>query len=386
MPDTEGLICLHPFYFMEFTTKGDAYTCCPSWGKSSIGNFKESTISEIWNSKRAVSIREKMYEGKWQGICKPTCPLLSNYHHTKQLIHFHNLEHYDYLSPELIAEIRQGKVRLDSTPTLFNMSHSMICNLSCIMCVRDSQVDDPALIRKITDDVIAHLPRARRIVMSGMGDPFARPDTREILTNYHPESPEFKIELITNGLLLPKYWDKVRHHNFDTLLVSVDAATRESYESIRKGGKWQDLLSTLRFIHTVKERFSSVTINMTVMRQNYKELPAFLDMAESLGFRASFQRIRGAWGRQNFFELHDIQAIQELSRIIYQEDARQRTTAIFWGDLYEFLDKLSPVYYPNMQLAETSQSGRILSHVRNIYKKCIGQSLQMLRRAKSSLN
>jgi MoaA/NifB/PqqE/SkfB family radical SAM enzyme/GT2 family glycosyltransferase len=331
-----GLVCLHPFYFMEFTTDGQVYTCCPAWVKTGIGSIRENTIEEIWNGEKALFIRESMYAGEWQKICNPVCPILSSSRHNKGRIDYDALEEFDYLTAPLIAEIRERKVRLESSPTVFNLSNSKVCNLSCIMCVRDKQVDDPGLMHKTADDVMRHLPAARRLIMSGMGDPLARPDTRDLLIHFRGDNAELKIELITNGLLLPKYWERIKHQKFATILISVDAAAKETYEKIRRGGKWESLLESLQLVQRNINKFSGVGINMTVMRENYREIPAFIDLAESYGFSATFQRIRGECGNQNIFEMNDIEALDELKSIMIKEHAKERHKNVFWGDLLEF--------------------------------------------------
>jgi MoaA/NifB/PqqE/SkfB family radical SAM enzyme len=332
-----GLICLHPFYFMEFCADGLVYTCCPAWVKTSIGNIRDASIDEIWNSDQAMSMREKMYSGHWQEICNPACPIFSNYsRYGKKLIANETLTDFDYLTPSLINEIRLKKVYLESSPTVFNLSNSTICNLSCIMCVKDSLVDDPELMKKTADDIMKHLPTARRIVMSGLGDPFARPDTRRLLINFRGDNPNLKIDLITNGLLMPRFWEQVKHQRFGSLLVSIDASTKQTYEKIRRGGKWEKLLRALSLIRENKAAFSSVAINMTVMRENYLEIPDFIQLAESYQFNVTFQKVRGMCENQNIFELQDSEAIAELRSIIKEEIAKKREVTVFWGDLIEF--------------------------------------------------
>ena len=204
-----GIICLQPFYFAEFTTSGEVFTCCPAWIKFPIGNIKNNTIAEIWNSERARFIRRKMYLGEWQEICNPVCPHFLVYKHSGKLIDYDCLETFDFLTPELIKEIRGKKDYLSSSPTVFNLSNSKVCNLSCIMCNRLSHNEDPELIAKTAEDVFSHLPSARRMVLTGMGDPFARPDTRNLLINFFKgKASGLRFDLITNALLLPRYWEQ----------------------------------------------------------------------------------------------------------------------------------------------------------------------------------
>jgi hypothetical protein len=333
--DLSGIICLKPFYLMEFTTSGKVYTCCPSWIKFPIGDIRKNTIDGIWNSLPARFIRRKMYRGEWTDICNPICPRISEYRHDNKVIFPEYFDRFDIIPPGLIDEIKNRRDFLKTPPAAFNLSNSQICNLSCIMCDRATQSDSPGLIEKTAREIEAHLPRTKKLLLTGMGDPLARPDTRRLLMNTDTRYHDIGFDLITNGLLLTKYWEKIKHQKFGNLLLSVDAASRETYEKIRIGGSWETLLESLACMRENRDRFSCITMNMTVMRHNYGEIPQFIDLAESFGFHVSFQRIRGRCGDQNFFEMPDAAAVNTLDRIVQEEKARSRDIVIFWGDLSE---------------------------------------------------
>jgi MoaA/NifB/PqqE/SkfB family radical SAM enzyme len=315
------------------------YNCaCPDWIRYPIGNIQNKTIAEIWNNNTARHIRRKMYDGEWQDICNPICPHIIAYRRENKFIKYSELENFDFLTPGLIEEIRAGKDCLDSPPTLFKLDNSRVCNISCIMCTGEEYKDKSGLLKKTIDDITNYLPTSRRVILSGLGEPMARPDTRDLLINYKSENPSFKFDLITNALLIPKYWEQIKHQNFGTLLISIDAATKETYEEIRKGGSWETLLQSLSLIKENRNKFSSVTLNMTVMKLNYNEIPAFIDLAESYGFNVSFQKIRGTFGDQNIFERRDGIALFMLRRIIRDELLKERGIDIFWGELVEFIE------------------------------------------------
>ncbi|HPP80633.1 MAG TPA: methyltransferase domain-containing protein, partial [Deltaproteobacteria bacterium] len=286
------------------------------------------------NSEQARWIRAKMYEGKWEEICNWFCPHVITHEKTGRLHRYDELEAGDLVTAQLAEEIRQGRTRLDSTPLVFKLDNSQICNLSCIMCSRFLHREDPVMLAKTTDDLRRHLPAARRIVMSGFGDPLARPDTRALLMD--EELGHLKFDLITNALLLPRFWDRIRHQNFGDLLVSIDAADKKTYETIRRGGVWEDLLESLALIEKNREKFDSITLNMTVMRENYRSIPAFIDLALSRGFKASFQRIRGPYPWQNIFDPPDEDALRTLQGIVEHELAKRDTSRVFFGDLLVF--------------------------------------------------
>ena len=341
-----GLICIHPFTFLNFSPNGDVSTCpCPHHLKYRLGNIKYNTIAEIWNSDTARQIRRKIYAGEWQDICKPICPFIIDYRRSNKVIKYEELEKNEFLSPALIEEIRTGKDYLKSPPTHFqpdiSTNASTLCNLHCIMCDVHQTKNDPALGKKLWADLKHYLPTAKYIELAGWGEPLVRPETRELLINYHGPA-EFR--LTTNGLLLPKYWEKIKHQKFPWLKISIDAATKETYEKIRLGAKWEDLITALNLVKQNRDKFPFVMINMTVMRNNYKEIPQFINLAESYGFDCLFHAIHSGknepdilWGDENIFELNNTKALAELRNIVINENSKKRNIEIYWLNLPYYL-------------------------------------------------
>lgn len=331
----EGLICLRPFSFIDIFYE-KVYACCPDWTKVQIGDISSQTIAEMWNGEQIRYIRRKIYAGEWQDICNPCCPHINLYLNTGMLNKYEYLDYYPYLNPMLIENIRAGKEYLDTPPTVFKIDNSSACNINCIMCTRQMYRDDPVLIEKTARDVETYLPTAKSVVLTGMGDPLVIKYTREWIKSYDGSNNELQFELITNGLLLPKYWNQIKHQRFGPILISIDAATKQTYEHIRQGGTWEQLQEALNLVCENKDRFPSVAINMTVMRSNFREISAFINVAESYGFNATFQQIRGQFGKENMFSLNDTKALRELGAIVREEQKRKRRVEVFMPDLLPF--------------------------------------------------
>lgn len=310
-----SIICLRPFYSLELNIKGDVSACCPAWSKRMVGNVRKKSPLEIWNDRPLREMRRMMLEGRWEKICRPNCPTILNYRLSKQTV---SLTHATHLvTNEILAAVRSRQTVLSTDPTWLNFANSNHCNLNCIMCGREHYKDDAQLIAKIMAEVKELLPGLREIFLTGNGDPFARPDTRDLLLNLDGSSfPQLKINLLTNGLLLPKYWDKIRHLNFGDLDISVDAATQQTYQTIRRGGNWRDLLKALEIASGSRDRFRNVVINMTVMKENYREIEAFVELASRYGFTVGINKIRGKWGKQNIFTGGEPKVLEELRRCI----------------------------------------------------------------------
>ena len=314
----DSIICLRPFYSLELNIRGDVSTCCPAWTKGMIGNTRKKSLAEIWNDEPIRNMRRMMLQGRWDKICRPNCPFIMSYRMTNRTVPLAGSADHA-ITEEILSAVRARQTFLKSGPTLLNLANSTVCNLNCIMCGREHHKDDRGLIEKTRMEVTEMLPNLRELFLAGNGDPFARPDTRQLLLNLAPEKhPELRINLLTNGLLLPKYWDRIQHLNFGYLDISIDAATAKTYETIRRGGRWQDLLRTLEVVSGAKDRFDLVMLNMTVMRENYREIPAFVELASRYGFSAGINRIRGIWGEQNFFTLGDTKILDELRKVIME--------------------------------------------------------------------
>ena len=72
---------------------------------------------------------------------------------------------------------------------------------------------------------------------------------------------------------------------------------------------------------------------MTVMRSNYREIPQFIDLAETYKFDCIFNSIYGKWGNENIFELKYTKALNELKDIVIKESSKNRSVDIHWGTL-----------------------------------------------------
>jgi len=115
--------------------------------------------------------------------------------------------------------------------------------------------------------------------------------------------------------LLPKYWEQIKHQKFGWLNISTDAAAKKTYEKIRVGGRWEDLLKTFDLVKQNRDKFEFIQLSMVLMRSNYREIPQFIDLAESYGFNCLFQPLHGELGNENIFELNDTLALNELKKI-----------------------------------------------------------------------
>ena len=92
------------------------------------------------------------------------------------------------------------------------------------------------------------------IKLNWRGEPTLHKDLIEMIV-YAKEKGVQEVLLNTNGLLLDRDMSlALADAGLDWLIISVDGATKETYESIRLGGDWETLFNNITRIHMIYSR------------------------------------------------------------------------------------------------------------------------------------
>ena len=334
--------CLNPFRWLEVNEDGNVTPCCKPWFKGKLGSIRNKTMEEIWNGPAWKALREAMYEGgEWWKFCDAeSCPHIQN--DTWVPIDFISPETPDQLPipGEMLESIRNGKTTLDYGPIQIGLSCDPRCNINCIMCTSKNNPDRSGeLIRRALDGVHNSLPSVKRLKMLGDGEVFVVPEAREFLFNFDADRyPDTGFLIHTNGLLLDeKMWEKISHLRIDWLVISVDAATKETYEKIRRGGKWEVISHNLELAAEKNRagRIGKFHLSMTVMRSNHTEMVEFAEMGKRLEADSTyFYPVYGEFPSEQIFHPPDISCMkrirEQLKRPIMQEKEIDYNALLYW--------------------------------------------------------
>jgi MoaA/NifB/PqqE/SkfB family radical SAM enzyme len=185
-------------------------------------------------------------------------------------------------------EFKTGVQVVTSVPYTFTLETTTFCNLQCVMChhgngampTRDHL--DTAVIAKLSN----FLSHAKWIQVYGVGEPLLSPSfwkTLELL----PAGQGIHIMINSNGTLLTEErMDRLLNSPLSLISFSLDAARAETYRKIR-GADFHRVIGNIRELvrrrNLGASRRLTITVNMTLMRENIEELPAFVDLAADLG-------------------------------------------------------------------------------------------------------
>lgn len=165
-----------------------------------------------------------------------------------------------------------------------------LCNLRCKMCYysfdyrrKKEQMDLP-LFKKIADEVFS---KTRFLYLSCATEPLMNKQFSDFLRVTGKYKVPFT-SFCTNGqLLTEEVVNASIDANISEIIFSIDGATAETYEAIRRGGKWDRLVTNLQLLRAAKRqstlRNPAVRINFTCMDSNINELPAMVEFAADHG-------------------------------------------------------------------------------------------------------
>lgn len=285
---------------LEIFSQGNTRCCCTTFVNENLDNIFEKNIDELWHS----------------NLHKIMCLSTENHTYT-----FCNKE----MCPLFVAK-RKEKNKLVNTeykkmsvkPEVLALGHDATCNLSCVTCRKEIHIaigDEKRQVDKITEIIKNdYLDSCRFLILAGDGEVFASTAYRKIYESQKC-NPEY-IRILSNGTLFtPSNWENFAKNKTGKIMltVSIDAATKKTYEQIRHNGDFEKLQQNMKFASKLKKSgdLKYFRINFVVQKKNYQEMVPFVQWGESLGVdEIFFTKILnwGTYSKEEFAEVSMMEA------------------------------------------------------------------------------
>ena len=164
------------------------------------------------------------------------------------------------------------------------------CNLRCQMCAINYDARyQPRSGRPpfFEPDLFARLrpifPSLLRAYLFGLGEP----TLNRHLVDYIRELSAAGVEVWfnTNATLIDdEKAEEIAAAGADKITVSIDGATAETYEEIRRGARFESVIRGIRALTRAGKRYGRPAVNLSfvAMASNIHELPAMIDLAAEL--------------------------------------------------------------------------------------------------------
>ena len=292
---------MHNVYEVEQT--GMVSCCCTTFTDYRIGNLIYQDFFEIWNSNLhkilCLSLNNRTYT-----FCKKNMCQVLNLYKRKEISDCSKLKYIDF--PAMPKSIQ---ISIDET-----------CNLYCESCRKCIVIDKENTKTQImADKIIENLPKNLNFVtMAGNGEVFLSKIYERIWKSEKLNNVS-KFKLLTNGTLFnEKKWKEfIKNKNSQIYLcVSIDAASKDTYKAIRRGGNFDILKENMKYASALrkKQELKYFQINFVVQRNNYKEMIDFVKWGVELGCdKVFFSRILN-WGTYDDNEFERLSMVDSNGR------------------------------------------------------------------------
>ncbi len=171
----------------------------------------------------------------------------------------------------------------------FQIQITSRCNLRCPLCTKQAFASDwvegdmeMAVFRAAAEA----FPALRQVYIDAWGEPLLHPRVWEMVAM--ARAAGCSVGITTNGTLIDGEVARRLARELDVVGISIDGATAPTYEAIRRGARFEAVVSGIRELVAARravrpEGLPLISILFLKRRRNIHELPALVDLAVELG-------------------------------------------------------------------------------------------------------
>lgn len=178
-----------------------------------------------------------------------------------------------------------------SVPTTLQLEPTNECNLKCGMCHRNfmslPQIGELDFdnFKKIVNRLFPYL---EQVWLQGLGEPFLCKDIFKMIG--YLKARNVFVNTVTNATLLSHdMCKKIISSGLDEISISIDGATAETYERIRVGADFDEVVKNAQtltsLIKHTKQKKPKVIAFTVAMKDNIHELPDLVTLINKMGIK-----------------------------------------------------------------------------------------------------
>lgn len=273
---SQPMLCYAPFKSLYFRHGGKVVACCYN-RQYILGNYPEMSIEEIWFGQAADKLRKYVANNDLSLGCFGCENLM-------------RAGNFDAIKTKMYDSYKANK---NKYPSVMEFELSNTCNLECIMCsgefsssIRKNRDHKPPLPNvydaAFVQQLEAFIPWLDEVKFYG-GEPFLIEVYYEIWEKIAALNPSCRISVQTNATTLNNRVKKLLDGGNFHLNISLDSVESSNYERIRINAKFDRVMENIRYFRDyTRARDTFFGISACVMRDNWKELPKFIDFCNEL--------------------------------------------------------------------------------------------------------
>lgn len=302
-------ICYAPSISLNFDQSGDITACC--FNRSFVlGRYPDNQLMDIWEGEKIKRLREALENDDLSLGCQQCERYIKNMNFEGVLIrHF---DDHAPLSPLWKEKEKWWKHTFPSKskkdffayPVMFEFELSNQCNLECIMCggkwssaIRKNRENQSAIKSPYDENFVGQirpfLPHLKRANFLG-GEPFLIHVYQDIWQDILDINPSIEVAITSNGTVLnPRARKIVEQLPNCKITLSIDSLQKDTWENIRRNGKFDILKSNLEWLISIGKVKS---FSVCPMIQNRYEIPEIIQFCVDHDLDIYFNTVNGPLG------------------------------------------------------------------------------------------
>jgi MoaA/NifB/PqqE/SkfB family radical SAM enzyme len=296
-------VCPLPFERFDIGPNGLVMVCCGHWLPTHIGNFMNQPMQDVLNSPVAKAIRQSVTDGSYKYCNHLDCGSMAQ----DALPRRDELQH-----PRTHKAVAEQNYELDGVDQVM-FAFDQSCNLSCPSCrthvITEKVSQSIEKARAVEEKLLPLLPTLRTLHINPAGELFGSKPSRRLLELINDERcPDLRLDIISNGTLFSREeWNKFPgiHNKVRSVRISIDAACKETFEKLRRLGKYDVFLNNMSFLRDLRVdgTLPQLKFSFTYQLDNFLEMKAFVAFCDEMHADfAIFERLQNIAFTQDEYE------------------------------------------------------------------------------------
>lgn len=297
-----SLACHAPFTALNFEQGGNVTACC--YNRTFVlGKYPENNLNEIWFGEKAKELKKYIEQNDFSHGCE-LCA---------RQINSHNFEGSRAKGFDTYAEVPKPPTTKQKIQEAFGIKRKVYpkvlefeidntCNLECVMCngkfsslIRKNRENLPPIPNPYDDEFVEQikpfLPHLEEAKFLG-GEPFLTPLFYKIWDAIAEINPKIRVYITTNGTVLTQKVKDVLEKLNVNLIISIDAISKDVYESIRINANYEKVMENISFYYNYsKIKGTQFSFSSCPMTNNWFDIPNLLNYANNLDVPLFFNTV-----------------------------------------------------------------------------------------------
>lgn len=243
---------------------------------------------------------------------------------------------------------KEYKESVDIAPIKMDYEVSNKCNFRCTMCLLQEVADRMPPTMKYADfeKSIEEQYGLIEVKLQGLGEPLLNPDFFKMVDLC--VSKDIWVRTITNASILHinENYKKLVDKKVGEISVSIDGATKETFEKIRIGSNFEQIVDNATMLNlyaSEKGEQWRISCWMLVQQDNYTEMEAVLELVAKMKFtRLTYSIAISGFGLEKWIDINGAKSMkhiltEEYAGFLIEKGKKLGVEVTFWDGTDKYL-------------------------------------------------